>query len=306
MVRILVTGASGRLGRELVKELLLQDFSVIAASRQELDICDADCTAGAVADTGVKVVVNCAGFTDVDRAEKDAQQAWASNALGPGNLAAVCGALKIPLIQLSSAYVFGSSTGEPRREHERMVPEGVFAKTMLQGEMAVRKSQAPYLIVRTSALFGGGGDFIEQLLAKARERKVVPVPGDLLLNPTPLKALAVVLVKLCILSLNQDFQSWGIYHFAGMPSCSWSGFAQMVFNTARECGILDHAIKVREVTSVSFPGMAFRPRDARLDCRKMQQVLGISMPNWQEYLKDALSVEQAAGKTAALEPAQKG
>lgn len=292
MARILVTGAGGLPGRELVRELLLRGFSVIAASRKELDVSDADCTAGAVADTGAGAVVNCAAYTDVDLAESEAEQAWTSNVLGPRNLADICSARSIPLIQLSTAYVFGNSTGEPRREEERTAPEGVYARTMLEGELAVRKNRGPYIIVRTSGLFGSGSGFVNSLLNLAKVREEVPVACDLFLNPTPARALAAALAQLCTMVLNPAFESWGIYHFAGTPSCNWSGFAEMVFKTALECGILEHEVRVRELRSASFSGTAFRPRDARLDCRKMQEVLGISMPHWHDYLREALGGEQ--------------
>lgn len=289
MAKVLVTGASGQLGQELTLALMTRGHSVIAASSQDLDITNDACVNGAVCDTRVDAVINAAAYTDVDGAEGDIETANAVNAIGPKFLAQSCKSAGIPLLHVSTDFVFGQNTGKPHRESDPPSPENAYAKTKLAGENYIRKSGCRYAIVRTSWLFGRfGGHFQELVLKLASKNDEIKIVADELSAPTPSRALAETLVLMLEQMTTTSAYIEGIYHFCGRPYCTRADQARVILSRARALNKLDHVVIVRDVPGSTFDTPAKRPPDSRLDTARIEKQLHIAMPDWTAYIDEAL------------------
>ncbi|MDY6321564.1 MAG: dTDP-4-dehydrorhamnose reductase [Succinivibrio sp.] len=293
MRRILLTGAKGQLGRECDEALLRAGFAVIAADHQSLDITSLQAVESAFEAAKPDAVINCAAYTKVDLAEDEEEKALAANAAGPGNLAECCARAGVPLLHVSTDYVFDSPLNAPHKEDEPPRAGCAYGRTKLEGERLIAaKADCHYLIVRAGGLFGRyGNNFPKVMLRHALKDPQLRVVGDQRLTPAPARALAEALVRMLQSSLTEQFDGWGIYHFPGLPSVSWYDFACAVLACARKCGLLGRDVPVSKITSAEYPVKAKRPSDSRLASEKIQKVFGISLPDWHDYLEETLRGE---------------
>ena len=290
MALIFLTGAHGQVGQEVELALLKAGHRVVSATRRTLDITKADHVLSAIADSKAEAVINAAAYTNVEKAEDENALAYNVNALGARNLARACAQVGIPLIHLSTDYVFSDHKHQPHREDDPTNAECAYGKGKLDGENLIIASGCKYLIVRTSWLFGRfGRNFVKIMLTMAQERSELAVVCDQIGNPTPVRPLAEALVKLTQLTLDPDFSAYGIYHFGGYQPTTWDEFARAVFAQARQMKVLPHPVNVISISSSDFKSKAQRPQDSRLDCTKIQEVLGISVPYWPDYLSEVIT-----------------
>ncbi len=227
-MRVLVTGAAGMLGQDVVAAAARAGHDVSPLSRRELDICDAAAVSAAVAASRPDAVVNCAAWTDVDGAEGDEAGATAVNGAGAGNVAAAAAAADAFVVQVSTDYVFDGSAREPYRESAATAPLGAYGRSKLAGELAVARA-APdgHAIVRSSWLFGEhGGNFVATMLRLAKEREPLTVVDDQIGCPTFTGHLATALIAIA------ERRPTGIQHVAGGGSCSWYDLAAAAFAAA--------------------------------------------------------------------------
>jgi dTDP-4-dehydrorhamnose reductase len=235
-MRILVTGADGLLGTDVRRAAESADVEVVAWSRSELDVTDGRAVAQKLRRLGPAVVINCAAWTDVDRAESDEQRATAVNGAGAGNVARAAAAAGAWTVHISSDYVFDGAKRTPYLESDRPAPLCAYGRSKLAGECAVR-SAAPdaHTVVRTSWLFGNGGPcFPRTILRLAAERDVLTVVDDQVGSPTFTGHLAPALLEVAIAARLR-----GTVHLSGGGECSWCEFARAVVGAAR----LDAEIK---------------------------------------------------------------
>ncbi len=292
MPMVLVTGARGQLGQEVVDELLRQDYKVIAAGHEELDITNEFCVRGAIVDTKVDAVINCAAYTAVDKAEDEEKAAYDLNALGPKYLAQACKEADIPLIHVSTDYVLDTITGRPHFDNETPNAESVYGRTKLAGENFILKSGCRALIVRVSWLFGPRGkNFVKTMLRLGRSRDTLTVVCDEIGGPTPAAAFGRDLVNMTYQALDPNFRSYGVYHYCGHGYCSWAQFARAIFEKAKELKLIDHEVKVLDITAKEYGARAKRPRDSRLDTNRTAMTFGLEMPKWADYIADTLLAE---------------
>jgi dTDP-4-dehydrorhamnose reductase len=256
-----VTGASGMLGREVVRAAAEHD--VVALTHAELDITDRDAVANAVRDS---VVINCAGFTDVDGAEADEGAATLLNGAAPGYLAAAARAIVHP----STDYVFDGTKREPYVESDPTGPRSAYGRSKLAGERAVAAANPHHVVVRTSWLFGiGGKNFVDTMLGLAGERDELRVVGDQVGCPTYVGHLARALVELA------GSDAYGIHHVAGGGACSWFEFATEIFRQA------EVDVRVAPCTTDEFPRPAPRPAYSVLGTERPDP---IRLPDWRDGL----------------------
>ncbi|MBO6258961.1 MAG: dTDP-4-dehydrorhamnose reductase [Succinivibrio sp.] len=290
MSRILVTGANGQVGQELVNALMIQGYEVIAAGHADLDITSEAAVEGCVGETGIDAVINSAAYTAVDRAENDRTAAHLINAQGPRYLAAACQKAQIPLIHISTDYVLDTVRGEPHLETERPRASCVYGSTKLEGENFIKESGCNYLIFRISWVFGRfGRNFVKTMLRLGTEREEIAVVSDELGAPTPARAFAEALALIMGQVLQPNFKDYGIYHYCGTPFCSWSQFARDIFECADSLNLLPHAVNVRDISAREYGATAARPADSRLNTDKFSRVFGIAMPDWHDYLQETLN-----------------
>jgi len=273
----LVTGATGMLGADLVRELTDRGERVTACSHRDLDVTDAGAVEAAVA--GHDVVVNTAAWTDVDAAEDQPQRAHTVNALGPANLAVACLRSHARLVQISTDYVFDGTAAAPYEESATTCPVNVYGQTKRDGELAVRQTMPrDWYVVRTSWLYGEHGRSFPATMARlARERDTVNVVDDQVGQPTWTSDLAAQIVMLA----TSDADA-GTYHATNTGQTSWYGLARAVFAMIG----LDPD-RVRPVPSTAFPRPARRPAYSVLGQRGWARAGLTPMRPWEEALQAA-------------------
>jgi dTDP-4-dehydrorhamnose reductase len=281
MMRLLVTGAGGMLGRAVVEAAQRLGHDVRAATRAELDVTDAAAVQRAIAEQRPQAVVNCAAYTDVDGAESDRETAAAINGAGAGHVAAAAAEVGARIVHVSTDYVFDGSKREPWLESDQVAPLGVYGESKLVGEQAVADVTDAHAIVRTAWLFGAGGkNFVDTMLALAAERDEVSVVTDQIGCPTWTGHLAGALVELA-----ERPQDTGIHHIASAGSCSWNELAIEVFDRAGiDCRVLP-------TTTAAFPRRAPRPAYSVLGTERPEPLL---LPAWQDGVAAYLATRVTA------------
>lgn len=287
MAGILLLGGSGQLGRELAGELQRLGLPLTALSHAELDITDRAALAQACARHAPQLLINAGAYTNVEQAEAQPELAFAINAAAPGHMAQLCGEAGIPLLHVSTDYVFDH--GGPHREGDEPQARGMYARSKLRGEQLVAEHCPRALILRVSWLFGRwGSNFVKTMLRLGRSRSEVGVVCDQLGAPTPARALAADMAGIARRLLAGEELACGLYHYCGEPYCSWADLARAVFAQAQALGLLDHEVTVRDLASADYPTRAPRPSDSRLDCTRIREVLGVARPQWAPFLAETL------------------
>lgn len=278
---ILVTGAGGQVGSELVRAgSRVGDSAVVGLSRADLDVSDHRAVRGALDRLRPAVVVNCAAYTDVDGAEDNVAMARAANALGPGYLAKECAERDVAMIHVSTDYVFDGRAGRAYTEADEPAPVNLYGQTKLEGEEAVRGALDRHLIVRPSWVFSAlPGNFVTMMLRLARELPEIRAVIDQRGSPTPARELARVLGDLAHRIASGDDLPWGTYHVAGEPPATRYELALEVVASARRHGSVA-CEAVTPVPSSAFPTRAVRPTDTSLDCSQARARLGLEPISW--------------------------
>ncbi len=283
--RIVVFGAGGQVAAALLRLAPPPGFALCGVTRADADITRADRVRAILAEPGVAIAVNAAAFTDVDGAERTPDAAFAANRDGPAVLAELCAGRGIPLIHLSSDYVFDGAKPGPYVEDDPVSPLGVYGVSKAAGEAAVRDRLAAHVILRTSWVFSAEGrNFVRTMLLVARERDEVRVVDDQIGCPTPAGDVAAAVLAIAArLSTRPPAAPWGTFHFCAAGAVSWRGFATAIFAEARAVGGL-RAPKVTAITTADWPTPARRPANSVLDCSKIGAVYGIGQRPWRDGL----------------------
>ncbi len=282
-MKIVVTGANGQVGWELAR--LGGKHELLALDRAALDITDAPAVHAVLEETRPAVVINAAAYTAVDRAEQEPALAFAVNREGPRHLAAACRRLEIPLLHLSTDYVFDGAHSEPYREEDPVAPLGVYGRSKWEGEEAVRQTQAAHLILRVSWVFGEHGhNFVKTILRLASERDELRVVMDQQGRPTYAGDIARVLLVLAERIGAGKEEAWaGTYHYCGTPATTWHGFAQAIIELASAY----EPLRVRTlipITTAEYPTPARRPANSVLACDRFEARFGMMAHPWREGL----------------------
>jgi dTDP-4-dehydrorhamnose reductase len=282
-VKLLVTGAAGMLGRDVMLAAGNAGHEVVGFGRAELDVTSAAALERKFDLERPDVVVNCAAWTDVDGAEEAEEQAFAINGSGAGNVAAAAGKVEGRILHVSTDYVFDGAKGAPYVESDQPAPLSAYGRTKLAGEEAVAAANKRHLIVRSAGLFGiGGRNFVDTMLRLAEAQNEVTVVRDQVGSPTYTWHLAYGIVRLI------EGIEYGIHHMAASGQCSWYEFAREIFEQAKvECRVLS-------ITSEEFGAAAPRPAFSAL---VSQREHAIRLPGWQDGLAGYLAQRQAEAPT---------
>ena len=269
---ILVTGGNGQLGNEL--KLLLPE--AIFTDADVLDITDETAVNNFVKNNNIEVIINCAAYTAVDKAEDDTNLAKKVNETGPENLAKT----GCKIIHISTDYVFDGSNCKPYTPDDEPAPVSVYGKTKLAGEIAVKKEAKVYAIIRTAWLYSSyGNNFVKTMRRLGAEKETLNVVCDQTGTPTYAKDLAEAIVKI-IPQLNET--NSGVYHFSNEGTCSWYDFATEIMELS------NLPCKVFPILSAEYPTKATRPFYSVLDKRKIKETFGIDIPYWKDSLKKCI------------------
>ena len=280
-MRLAVTGSQGQVARALL-ERAAPGVTVIAVGRPALDLADPATIAPALAAAQADLVVNAAAYTAVDRAETEPDLAYAVNARGAGAVAAAAHELGLPLIHLSTDYVFDGSGTQAWCESDPTGPTGVYGASKLAGEAAVIAAHPEAVIARTAWVYSPfGANFVKTMLRLAQTREELGVVGDQIGNPTSALDIAdaVLAIAANLLARPADPALTGLFHLAGSGNASWAELAERVFAASAALGA--PAARVRPITTAEYPTPAQRPANSRLDCTRLATVHGVRLPAWQ-------------------------
>jgi dTDP-4-dehydrorhamnose reductase len=286
MRRILVTGRGGQLATGLAEALPAQGFEAILVGQPDFEFDQPATIAAAFAAARPDAVVNCAAWTAVDAAEDNEAAAFTANAIGPALVAQHCAALDIPLIQVSTDYVFDGRKGAPYVETDPPNPLGAYGRTKLAGEWAALATNPMTTVLRTAWVFSGvGNNFLRTMLRVGSERPVLRVVADQHGSPTAAPdladAIASVLARLRDTGWQPDYR--GVFHAVATGHTTWHGFAQAIFTAAKPHG--GPHPNVQPITTADYPTRATRPADARLDTARLNITFGITLPTWEQGLE---------------------
>lgn len=289
-MRIIVIGARGQVGWELNRRATLLGHDVLAWDVAELDITDATAVDRALDASGADVAINAAAYTAVDKAEQEPELAFAVNRDGPAHLAAACARSSIPLLHISTDYVFDGRKAVPYNEDDPPAPLGVYGWSKQEGDEAVRRLWSRHLILRVSWVFGAHGhNFVKTILRLAREREELRVVADQWGCPTYAGDIADVLLELVGRMAEIDaHDAWDTYHYCGEPATTWHGFASAIIEQARA----RESLKVRAVTAITtadYPTPTARPANSVLDSTRLTARFGIRPRPWREGLEAMLA-----------------
>lgn len=277
-MRALVTGYKGQLGFDVVNELIGRGFEAIGVDIEEMDITSLEDVNRVIKDNNVDVVVHCAAYTAVDRAEDDPETCRKVNVDGPRNIALICKELNIKMVYISTDYVFSGEGEDAFEVDSPKRPNNVYGVSKSDGEDEVKKLVDKHFILRISWAFGiNGNNFINTMLRLGKERGEVKVVADQIGSPTYTYDVAKMIADMIAT------EKFGTYHVTNEGYCSWYEFAKEIF---RQAGL---EVKVEAVDSNEFPVKAQRPKNSRLSKNSLDQAGFIRLRTWQAALSDYLS-----------------
>ncbi len=283
-MRIVLIGARGQLGTDLLLRLQKR-HDVVPLAHTDIELTDATAVERVLANAEPELVINAAAYNFVDRAEDEPDVAFAVNGLGPRNLAQFCGGRDLPILHVSTDYVFGQDADRttPYAETECPGPVSAYAVSKLAGEYFVRGLCQRHFVVRTCGLYGhaalaggGKGNFIETMLRLGKEKDSLRIVDDQCCTPTATSDLAGAIAALI------ETRSYGLYHATNGGSTTWCGLAREIFRIA------DIDVAVAPITTEEFRAKALRPHYSVLDTTKLTTTIGSELSDWQAALKTYL------------------
>ena len=290
MKKILITGAKGQVGSDLVLEAVKRGHEVVGYGSAELDISDAQQVLKILEEIQPQVVINAAAYTAVDKAESESEKAFLVNAQGVKNLALGCKQLDVPLLHISTDYVFDGKKELPYSESDEPCPTGVYGSSKLEGERLLQDILQKHIILRVSWVFGEKGhNFVKTMLRLGHSRDELSVVNDQYGAPTAAKSIAS-----CLLDIAEKRQfgtqsfPWGVYHYQSEPGVTWYDFANEIFEQAKAQGSLNKQVTVNPISSEQFPTPVSRPENSKLNGKKIQQVFGLPAGEWKSQLSEML------------------
>ena len=286
-MRILVAGGQGQVGSALEQQGIEQGLDLVALGRADLDICSEESIASAFDKYQPDLLINAAAYTAVDKAESEPELAYAINETATGLLADACAARDIPMLHISTDYVFDGTKDSPYVETDPVNPIAVYAKSKEAGERALRERLERHIILRTSWVFGlQGNNFVKTMVRLAKDRDRLTVVADQFGGPSSARGIAEALLTIAAQYQSGSKVAWGTYHYCQKPYVSWHEFAQAVVARAIELGLVDHEVEVAPIPSSEFPTPVVRPKNSRLDTNALAAAFGVKDSEW------ALDVDQ--------------
>lgn len=285
---IAVIGSSGQVASALVRCAADIGLPLIARGRPATDLTDIATIGGFIDEVRPSIVVNAAAYTAVDKAESESEAAFALNAEGPGKLAVICSALGLPLIHISTDYIFDGLGDVPYVEDSLPRPASAYGASKAAGEMAVKAACRHHLILRTSWVYGlEGNSFVKTMLRLGAQRDELAVVADQTGSPTFADDIAAAILTIAAKINAADTYSFGTYHFTNAGTASWHEFAEAIFAHAKAAGRKTPAV-VKAITTADYPTAARRPAYSVLDCTKIERTFAVKRPSWQDSLARAM------------------
>ncbi|WP_200964182.1 dTDP-4-dehydrorhamnose reductase [Ensifer sp. Root278] len=289
--RILITGGTGQVGTELLRCQWPSDIELVAPNRRELDLCNCDQIEQYIADGDFSAVVNSGAYTAVDRAENEILAAWRTNALAPAAIAAATKACGIPIVHVSTDYVFDGAKGAPYAEEDCVAPLGVYGASKEAGEQAVRTANPRHVILRTAWVFSPhGSNFVKTMLRLGKERPLIRVVNDQRGCPTAAVDIAEALSTIALRLIEDKGSPVGTYNFVNAGDATWYEFACEIFEQRRSARYPIPTIE--SIETHEYPTLAQRPANSLLATDKWSRDFGWKPRHWRMALHEMLALMQ--------------
>ncbi|WP_139975434.1 dTDP-4-dehydrorhamnose reductase [Ochrobactrum sp. CGA5] len=288
-MKILITGREGQVVQSLLEKASQRpDLEVIALGRPELDLTKPDTVRRAMEAIKPDLVVSAAAYTAVDLAEDEQELAFMVNAIGAEAVAEAAKARGVPIIHLSTDYVFAGDADEPYVETDVTGPCSVYGSSKLEGERLVAQANPQHIILRTAWVYSPfGKNFVKTMLKLAETRDALSVVSDQWGNPTSALNIADAIIQVADhLAATPGFSAYGVYHLVGTGDTNWSGFARTIFSESAKLG--GPTATVTDIATADYPTKAARPANSRLSTVKFQKMFNWSAPHWQSSLRDVV------------------
>jgi len=283
---ILVFGSGGQLGQEILLAARSRAIPVTGVTRAEADVADAAAVEAALTAARPNLVVNAGAYTKVDKAETDEAEAFRANATGPGILGRACAAAGVPLVHVSTDYVFDGSQPGAYRESDPIAPLGVYGRSKAAGEAALREACDRHLILRTSWVYGiHGANFLKTMLRLAADRDELRVVADQRGCPTSTLDLADAILHAAT-RIRDGQTDFGTYHLAGQGVTTWHGFASRIVEA--QAPLTGRTPLVVPITTPEYPTPARRPANSELDSSLFARTFGYTAKPWEERTDEAV------------------
>jgi dTDP-4-dehydrorhamnose reductase len=284
-MNVLITGSDGQLGKCLIKAFAdHKDVLVTACNKQQLDISNEQAVCTKLMDCKPDVVINTAAYTAVDNAEKESELAFSINALAPMYLAKSCEQINAALIHISTDYVFDGEKSSAYSEADATNPQSVYGASKLAGEVDVIRHCTKYIILRTAWVFSEFGNNFAKTMIKLSHLEQLNIVSDQVGGPTNANDIAQALVTICDEIICNKDVNWGVYHYSGEPYCSWFDFAQQIFLSAKEEGVMNQYPNLNAIPTAQYPTPAKRPKNSKLDNSKIKNAFAVQPSDWQASL----------------------
>ncbi|MCM3786615.1 dTDP-4-dehydrorhamnose reductase [Neobacillus mesonae] len=288
-MKVLVTGAAGQLGKDVVLLLQKKGCEVLACDRHTLDITDSEQCEAVVSDFLPQAIIHCAAYTAVDAAETDIEGAYLVNATGSRNLTVAAERYQAKMVYISTDYVFNGESSNPYHEYDNTDPKSIYGKSKRAGEILIQSLSSRYFIVRTSWVYGlHGNNFVKTMLKLGQEKRLLNVVDDQKGSPTYTVDLAAFLYELI------QTEKYGIYHASNSGSCTWYEFTKAILEDAGKVLDLKITASVEPCTTDHFPRPAPRPQNSVMEHLSIRTNGFTEMRPWREGLHDFLYEFKAA------------
>jgi dTDP-4-dehydrorhamnose reductase len=282
-MKILIIGCNGMLAQDLKKVLQNNNIEQFGVDIPECDITSPDSVKAILEQQQPTVVINCAAYTAVDKAESEQDAAYSVNVTGAEVLARLSVEYNYKLVHISTDFVFSGEQSTPYTEDAAASPLGVYGQTKYEGEQKIQEFAKDCLIVRTAWLYGANGNnFVKTMLDLASRHPELKVIADQIGSPTWTTDLSNALVKLL------QKQAQGLFHFSNSGQCSWHGFAEQIIANGQEMGLLEKTVPVKPIPTSEYPTPAKRPAFSLLNKAKYISLTGEVPPDWQDSLKEMM------------------
>jgi dTDP-4-dehydrorhamnose reductase len=283
-LRLVVTGLNGQVVSSLIARAP-RDIEIIAVGRPQLELSRRDAVVASLRHARCDAIINAAAYTQVDKAESEPDLAMRVNGDGAGNVAYAAAELHVPLLHLSTDYVFDGLLEIPYQETDETNPTSVYGRSKLMGEEQIQSIHPQHIILRTSWVYSPyGANFLKTMLRLGADRDEIGVVADQLGNPTSALDIAEALIKIAKrLYENTSNSLYGTFHMSGEGEASWADMAQAIFEFAETRG--RKPVYVRRILTQDYPTAARRPMNSRLDNSKLERIYGIKLPHWRVSLK---------------------
>lgn len=288
-MRLLCIGRDGQLARALLEQSEKMGLDLTALGRPDVDLLQPETLDRALDEVAPDIVINAAAYTNVDGAEQDEEGAFALNHIAAERLAEATAAVSVPLIHISTDYVFDGTLERAYLETDPVTPTGIYGKSKLAGETAVAKANPHHVILRTAWLYSPfGKNFLKTMLRLAETGQPLRVVNDQFGNPTSALDLAQAVLQICQqIDVEAERNAWGVYHAAARGVTNWAEFAEAIF--IESAALNGPTARVESIPSEAYPTPVKRPSDSSLSCQKLSSVFGISLPQWQRSVRPTVA-----------------